>query len=114
MSENIYTTNLCGRKLYSEHDGNKIPFGKIVADYSFERKEVKELFSIVGIGDTLVVVTDKKLKSGWIFSQLAEKEILRKKGIPFDDSTRGWYITKSQIGYSYFLEEKETMVMNNE
>ena len=111
MNKNIYTTNLCGKKLYCEYDGIKKPFGKIVADYSFERKEIKDLFSI---SNSVVVITDKKLRSGWIFSSLKEKEILRLKGIPFDHETRGWYINKSQIGFSYFLEEKKIMVMNNE
>ena len=111
MNKNIYTTNLCGRKLYYECDGIRKPFGKIVADYSFERKEVKDLFSI---SNSVVVITDKKLRSGWIFSSLKEKEILRLKEIPFDHETRGWYINKSQIGFSYFLEEKKIMVMNNE
>lgn len=112
MNKNIYTTNLCGRKLYSEEDGIKKFFGKIVADFSFESEEIKGLFSISR--DTVVVITDKKLRSGWIFSSLREKEILILKGIPFDANTRGWYVNKSMIGSCYFLEEKKTMVMTNE
>lgn len=111
MSKNILTTNLCGRWLYCEYDGIKKPFGKIVADFSFERKEIRDLFST---SNSVMVITDKKLRSGWIFSSLKEKEILRLKGIPFDSETRGWYINKSQIGFSYYLEEKKIMVMNNE
>ena len=61
MNKNIYTTNLCGKKLYCEYDGIKKPFGKIVADYPFEREEIKDLLLI---SNSVVVITDKKIKTG--------------------------------------------------
>ena len=55
---NIANVNLCGRNVYFRHN-KKVPFGKIVSDYDFESKEVKEAYGLCADKGLLLVEVKK-------------------------------------------------------
>lgn len=97
--------NLCGRKVYVHGKY----FGKIIADYNFERKDVQK-----NMNPNVLTMVSEDAPDGWYFSTRREQEVLRLKGIPFDANTRGWYISRELISRDYYVLEEKKMVMNNE
>ena len=97
--------NLTGRKVYTQGKY----FGKIIADYDFEEKEVQK-----NMNTNVLVMVAKDAPLGWCFLTRKEGEVLRLKGIPFDTHTRGWYISRDLISAGYYVLEEKKMVMKSE
>ena len=97
--------NLNGRKIYFHGKY----FGKIIADYDFEAKDVQR-----NMNPNVLTMVAEDAPDGWYFSTRKEQEVLRLKGIPFDANTRGWYISRDTISADYYVLEEMKMVMKSE
>lgn len=97
--------NLNGRKVYLHEKY----FGKIIADYDFERKDVQK-----NMNPNVLVMVAEDAPDGWYFLTRREQEVLRLKGIPFGANTRGWYIARDTISADYYVLEEMKMVMKSE
>lgn len=117
MNEYILTTNLCGRKIYMEIGrGEKLLFGTVISDWTFEPKDIRDKYTIGCRGEMLLKINNNQSYiGGWKISSSSEKYIFEKKGIPVDSNTKGWYLDKELIQMGkYFLDERVAMVMTNE
>ena len=117
MNEYILTTNLCGRNIYIKNcRGEKLLFGTVISDWTFEPKDIQDKYTLGTTGEMLLKVNNNQPSvSGWKVAPSKEKYIFSKKGVPFDANTRGWYLDKDLIKMGvYFLYERVAMMMENE